>query len=459
MPISLYTEQLGLGVGDPLVAVEGTNTSVPRGVEALFEYNGIVLNDRSTIDKYRITHIDGLDDADLRDSREDNPAQHGEAALDAFYSGRSIAFTGQIEAYTLSKLRDMQLALRTAFADLTEKPLYFLTNNTDTDHYINCRKYSKIQMGEAQAHASAFFRDFVITVRASDPRFYLVNQSISTLYPNLVPNPSFETNTTGWAATTTNFTSTTFAKQSGWASHGTSSLRLTGTKDNNTTLREIFASTNTGTGGMPVKPSQTYKVKLALNILNPGTQTYAFISWYNAAGTFIQTDLSTDFGVVSGTQTLTMSATSPATAAFAAIGPRLKSNVALDVIDFYTDEVWFVEDHGQTGFGTVQLVNNGNFDSPPTIRIYGPMTNIRFTHSIGDFIIDDALVGTDYYVVDTSIPSMINSSGTNVFASLNPVSDWPIVEAGSSFYTTEVDQSLGTNTTSRIEFIYSSAYI
>jgi hypothetical protein len=173
LPSIVLTPDAGgkLGQGDPNVAVMGTGTSVPGGIECQFSYNELILNDTTVIDKYRVTTISGLDDPDVRDSREDNPAYEGETVYATLHGGRTIVLEGRVEAFSLHKLRDMQQALRTAFADLSEeKKLYFLTGNGATDHYIMCKKNQKLQWGEEQTKDN-FFRTFQITLRASNPRF------------------------------------------------------------------------------------------------------------------------------------------------------------------------------------------------------------------------------------------------------------------------------------------------
>ena len=161
----------GLWGGDPNLSLPGTGTSVPGGVECVFSYNGLIFNDRNVIDKYRVLSIAGLDDPDIRDSREDNPAYEGETVYGTFHGGRTLVFEGRIEAYTLHKLRDMQQALRQAFNTIrSEEKLYFLTGNSATDHYIMCKKNQKIQWAEEQTKDN-FFRTFQITLRASNPRF------------------------------------------------------------------------------------------------------------------------------------------------------------------------------------------------------------------------------------------------------------------------------------------------
>jgi phage-related protein len=159
--------------GDPDVSITGSGFSVPRGAESYLSYNGVVFNDRSVIDKYRVLTIDGLSDPDVRDSREEKPGDDGEDAYDSYYGGRTIVIKLRIEAFQLDKLRDMEEALRTAFADMQEKPLYFLTGDPEKDHYIMCKKSASLSKEESfQTFGARFFREWQITLRASDPRFY-----------------------------------------------------------------------------------------------------------------------------------------------------------------------------------------------------------------------------------------------------------------------------------------------
>jgi hypothetical protein len=159
--------------GDPNVSITGSGFSVPRGLESQISYNGLVMNDLSVFDKYRIMSIDGLSDPDIRDTREDKPGQDGEDAYDSYYSGRTIVIQVRVEAYEIQKLRDMEEALRSAFIDMEEKPLYFLTGDSEKDHYIMCKKSASLTKEEDIQNLNfRHFREWQITLRASDPRFY-----------------------------------------------------------------------------------------------------------------------------------------------------------------------------------------------------------------------------------------------------------------------------------------------
>jgi len=146
------------------------------GLEAEIVFNNLLLNQRLSDagngPRYRITDIGGLDDADVRDAREANPMRDGELALPAYYGGRTITLTGRIIARNVAEMRTMQSNLKRAFSTLEESRLKFYNASGSTDYiYIDVRKSAPIQMREAQVNAQPY-RDFLVTLRASDPRFY-----------------------------------------------------------------------------------------------------------------------------------------------------------------------------------------------------------------------------------------------------------------------------------------------
>lgn len=169
---SLREALFRLGTGDSGASRPGTGDSGPQGVEAIIEYNGLYMNVRSWIDTFLITNISGLDDADVRDTRDTNPGAHGETPGFAFYGGRTVVLQGKIVTRTLWKLRDMQVALRQAFSDLTQElPLIFHGQSVDQDLQVYCRKSQKLEMAEQQTTLNYFERQFSITLRASNPFF------------------------------------------------------------------------------------------------------------------------------------------------------------------------------------------------------------------------------------------------------------------------------------------------
>lgn len=168
------------GEGSTAGPIYSTFNSVPTGVESVYQYNGLTLNDLSVYDRYRITRIEGLGDADVRDQRELHPARHGEEALLALYGGRPVVLQGRIESWTLNKMRDMVMALKQAFSPLVESDLVVVTGRGFArDHLIRCRKVQPIAMTEEQKDFN-FWREFMITLRASNPRILSREQITSS---------------------------------------------------------------------------------------------------------------------------------------------------------------------------------------------------------------------------------------------------------------------------------------
>lgn len=98
---------------------------IALGMHSVLEYNGLILNDRLRPDRYRITSIDGLGGADIRDVRVPRPVSHGEIPYDAYWGGRTITLTGVMEAGSAFELTHMERDLRAAFGTLVESPLKF----------------------------------------------------------------------------------------------------------------------------------------------------------------------------------------------------------------------------------------------------------------------------------------------------------------------------------------------
>lgn len=173
MPI-IGAPTLPLGPGDSrpgTFSTPGSGFAVPAGLEAVLEYNGLFLNVRDNIERYHVTSIDGLGDADIRDTRDSNTDDDGETPYNSFLGGKTLVIGGTIRAHSVPKLRDMQMALRAAFADRSkERPLHFRVGDFTKDHFINVKKIAPIAGIEQQGDLRAN-RDFQITVRASNPRF------------------------------------------------------------------------------------------------------------------------------------------------------------------------------------------------------------------------------------------------------------------------------------------------
>lgn len=186
MPLLLYRHSEVVSSGNAEAPEEGTGFAVPGGVESIFEYNGLVMNRRDWWDTFIITDIDGLDDADVRDVRENRPNDHGEVAMNSYYGGRSIVISGRIRAFSLKKMRDLTQSLRGAFGDLGTHDLIIRSGNPLTDVHIPCRKSQKLVIKEAQNNYK-FERDFQITLRAPSP---FILSTVESFLGNAINTPT-----------------------------------------------------------------------------------------------------------------------------------------------------------------------------------------------------------------------------------------------------------------------------
>lgn len=165
----------------------------------------------------------------------------------------------------------------------------------------------------------------------------------------LVTNSSFATNTTGWTATTTNFTSAGLTQEtSDWTGHDSGYAKLTGIKDANTTERTISASTATGASGIAVSANSAYSL-VALFKASDTTASGGFrtrIRWYKSDGSASATasTASSLTTIAAGAEdTIYLSATSPSDAAYAAVAFEATTSTSGDTVTFYVDDVLFAE--------------------------------------------------------------------------------------------------------------------
>jgi hypothetical protein len=96
------------------------------GTSARIEYNGLVFNDMRYQDNIKIVEISGLDDGDVRDSREINPDRDGETAFNSYYAGRQLQLRGYVVAGSYYGMKTVWGQFKQAFDDLFDLPMNFL---------------------------------------------------------------------------------------------------------------------------------------------------------------------------------------------------------------------------------------------------------------------------------------------------------------------------------------------
>lgn len=166
------------------------------------------------------------------------------------------------------------------------------------------------------------------------------NDRIATTYStrrNLILNPSFETNTTGWSLSSTGWTGATFTREAAsWSGvSGEYAGRIQGTKDANSTQRNLIAQRPTN--DVSVTPGDSYSASIYIDNVAPGNVGTNFsISWWTSGGAFISSNGS---GLVTatGTHLLTATGTAPATAATCRVAIQTVSNQSGQVVDVKFD--------------------------------------------------------------------------------------------------------------------------
>lgn len=213
---------------------------------------------------------------------------------------------------------------------------------------------------------------------------------------NLVPNPSFEIDTTGWnVSNSAGVVAGTFARASGYHDSGGFSLRVSGTNAADTTARRVGVATASGTNGWPVEANKSYfaQVKISINsgiAGSGGNGVRVFINWYQASGA--ASAFGGTFGTLQpasavGVYTLTVTGTAPADAAFAGIVVDATVNTVSDFVDYHVDSAIFTQgtlpvtyfDGDSTGYewsGTAHQSASRKISTVPanTIRVTLPFT-------------------------------------------------------------------------------------
>jgi phage-related protein len=450
MPILLESPIIGLAGGFPDRIAIGTGLARPGGIEYLIEYGGITFNNMENIDKIRVTEIGGLDDADVRDAREVNPSYHGETAFDAWYGGRTITLTGRIEAYSLEKMRDMQVALRQAFSVLEEQPLIFRSRDGNRDTFLNARKSAPMAMRESQTDMR-FFRDFLITLRASNPRFldYLRRvdqQDIGATLTNYVTNPSIESDTTDWSAVGTN---TTIARSTADELYGAASLLIT----------QPTAAGSINWGSQYLHPVGATRVEAgehtaSIWIKGAGTgngqKLLLYLTELDAGGAAIGSN-SIEFTLSNIWQRVTI------TRNFIAGNRRFRTSI-LGAGNYawsaYVDGVMLTKGDVAPDFADTNIVpysgqtalrpvNYGNFRSQPLIRFTGGLTNPKITNLTSNETVRLAGVISEgsYIDVDIERRTIHDNAGVNRFDLLDMSSDWLELEPGENSIEFDADDS------------------
>ena len=367
---------------------------------------------------------------------------------------------------------------------MSELPLYFLSSNSEQHHYIMCKKSAALTKTESiESLNFRHFRDWQITLRASDPRFYRNNGKItSTLInsePQLNPAYTFEgpADPSAYQISLTGFSSAISTDWNGEKTSGTKSILFEQTssasesyfsldKNIESVAPSLFFSGEavdfTGDVNVSIKNSS------GVDIVNPEEYSldYLFsLSFYS--GNNLIKELKEEKNVSTGILSFQLSSQIPVGANKIKISVKffnpggtlqnLTTKVYLDNIALRKSNIY--EDY-------ISCINLGNYSSYPVIYLTGefsnielindnspaPFNNIKFKPSV-------EIVEGETYIIDTKEKTITDAVGNNKIASLDPSSGWLRLAPGENKLYFSDQTAIGTNAGVQISVQWKDAWV
>jgi hypothetical protein len=240
----------------------------------------------------------------------------------------------------------------------------------------------------------------LLDVGALTDAFELGGYTTTTTRTNLVTNPNFETNTTGWSlqngSTITRTTSQFYS--------GVASVQITSSASNNNGIRTTLGS------GVPVTVGQSYTFS-AYAKCDTGTMTNAvvIIIWLNSGGSEISRISSSNATLTTSWQRLSITGTAPANTVTAALF-TVRSTSTAGII-WYVDALLFEQSSSllpyfdgtyadtYTGYTLTTQSWTGTADASTSTATYGLNTSIFGSTLDGTDVLDgstDFVDATEY---------------------------------------------------------------
>jgi hypothetical protein len=255
----------------------------------------------------------------------------------------------------------------------------WLTVNESTPKTAYVRLNGQMEIENVNARGRI---NFVVPLKAADPLKYDWDTDDTTYgytaygFYNLLTNPNFETNSTGWTANGGTLSTTTAAKY-----NGTSAAILT---VDATGVTNAYATIATPSGTSAYKltlPGNVYTFSAYVRSAATPRSAVANIQWYDSAGTSISTS-TTSTAITTSTSTWTrvsVTAAAPATAAYGRPYVTYSGALVLNEVH-YLDACLFHQATSvypyfdSTTAVSATLNNLGNANTSMLINLVGPLT-------------------------------------------------------------------------------------
>lgn len=212
---------------------------------------------------------------------------------------------------------------------------------TDVSDYVELDQNITITHGRGDERSTADANQCVLTLDNRDGRF-----TPEPVRRNYVGNPSVEVDAAGWYDHSSGVSSPTWARQTGWAYDGTTSMRQRGTTTS--AALSFVGSIVLPDGvapGYTVAPGETWTAMAKVNVVAappPGSAgLWAEIFWFDGALAFLSQVNGATLGatVATGPQGISVTATAPASAAYMQAVFVMGATTNATLLDFYTDAV------------------------------------------------------------------------------------------------------------------------
>jgi len=149
------------------------------GLEAEHAWNGIIMNRMGVFPRYNVRRINGLHSRpESDDPRDVVRGGTGELPFPANPKGKTVVYTGVVEALSLPSLRVATNALKAAFADRRNE--YWMTVTPPAERggvvwtYIGSALACDVDDEQTRSLSAVYphAREFSVSIRQSDPRYY-----------------------------------------------------------------------------------------------------------------------------------------------------------------------------------------------------------------------------------------------------------------------------------------------
>lgn len=240
-------------------------------------------------------------------------------------------------------------------------------------HYVDA------VMLEAASSVGSYFDSATADTGTIDYSSQNQTPVVTSVRTNHLPNPSMETNATGWTAGS----NTTIARSTAQAQTGTASLALTATTGANTS-----ASALTGTSGRPVVAGTTFRVSGYFRAATTGRSVVVLLPVYDTAGVLLGTYNGTPVNDTNGGWVRALGITIQASTILSAFPTAAFVGIRVQVTLPAVGEVHYVD----------ALILEAYTTTPPTDAYFDGAT----ADGTGDFsVIDRAWTGTAHASTST----------------------------------------------------------